>query len=238
MFKSLITLFRGTAHEAVAGVVDANIMTVLDQQLRDCASVVDKARKSVALAIAQKRQEEDRLARTLERIADLEDRARAALEKGNEDLAREAAEVIANLEAERDASKEAVQTFDTEIRRLKTIVRNAEARLLELKRGQRLAKATASAQKLRDRGFARTTDSVNTLSDAEETLERLRSRQKEIDDANLALDEMDLGTNPKSVAEKLADAGCGKPIKSTADSVLDRLRGSEAERPADGGTTD
>ena len=224
MFKSLITLFRGTAHEAVSGVVDANIMTVLDQQLRDCASIIDKARKSVALAVAQKRQEEDRLARTVERIDDLEGRARAALEKGSEDLAREAAEVIANLEAERDASRDAVQTFDTEIRRLKTIVRNAEARLLELKRGQRLAKATASAQKLRDRGIARNTNGVNTLNDAEETLERLRSRQKEIDDANHALDEMDLTANPKSVAEKLADAGCGSPIRSSADSVLDRLR--------------
>ncbi len=228
MFKSLITLFRGTAHEAVAGVVDANIMTVLDQQLRDCASIVDKARRSVALAIAQKRQEEDRLARTLDRISDLEDRARAALEKNNADLAREAAEVIANLEAERDASKEAVQTFDREIRRLKAIVRNAESRLLELKRGQRLAKATASAQKLGDRGFGRSTDDINTLSDAEETLERLRSRQKEIDDANLALDEMDFTTNPDRVAEKLADAGCGAPIRSTADSVLDRLRSNDS----------
>ena len=227
MFKSLITLFRGTAHEAVTGVVDANIMTVLDQQLRDCASIIDKARKSVALAVAQKRQEEDRLTRTVERIADLEDRARAALEKGSEDLAREAAEVIANLEAERDASKEAVQTFDREIRRLKTIVRNAESRLLELKRGQRLAKATASAQKLGDRGFGRSTDDINTLSDAEETLQRLRSRQKEIDDANQALDEMDLTANPKSVAEKLADAGCGAPIRLTADAVLDRLRGND-----------
>ncbi len=224
MFKSLITLFRGTAHEAVTGVVDANIMTVLDQQLRDCAAIIDKARKSVALAVAQKRQEEDRLTRTVERISDLEDRARAALEKGSEDLAREAAEVIANLEAERDASRDAVQTFNTEIRRLKTIVRNAEARLLELKRGQRLAKATASAQKLRDRGIARNANGVNTLNDAEETLERLRSRQKEIDDANQALDEMDLTANPKSVAEKLADAGCGSPIRSSADSVLDRLR--------------
>ncbi|MGO8656273.1 PspA/IM30 family protein, partial [Rhizobium ruizarguesonis] len=101
------------------------------------------------------------------RIADLETRASAALAKGNEGLAREAAEAIAYLEAERDASEKAQSQFTSAIDKLKGIVRASEARLQELQRGERLARATQEAQKLdvvvAGPGFA-------TLDDAEETL--------------------------------------------------------------------
>ncbi|MGO8506462.1 PspA/IM30 family protein, partial [Rhizobium leguminosarum] len=68
--------------------------------------------------------------------------------KGNEGLAREAAEEIAYLEAERDASEKAQAQFTGAIEKLKGIVRASEARLQELQRGERMARATQEAQKL------------------------------------------------------------------------------------------
>jgi phage shock protein A len=224
MFKPLITLLRGRTFEAAQAVTDANIVTVLDQQLRDSAVVLDRARKAVAIATAEKSREAADLDRTRRRIADLEDRARMALDSGQEALAMEAAEAIATLEAERDASQRCLETYGAEIARLSVIVRDADARFLELKRGQRLAIATDRAQKLRDRGFGHGTIGLATLKEAEETLKRLRDRQAEIDVATEALEEMDLSANPSPLVDRLARAGCGAPTRPNAQSVLDRLR--------------
>jgi len=224
MFKPLITLLRGKSFEAAQAVTDANIVTILDQQLRDSAVVLDRARKAVAIAMAQKSREADELDRTRRRIADLEDRARMALASGQEALAMEAAEAIANLEAERDASQRCLETYGAEIARLRAIVRDADARFLELKRGQRLAIATDRAQKLRDRGFGHGSISLTTLAEAEDTLKRLRERQAEIDAATVSLEEMDLSADPSRLVDRLARAGCGAPARPSAQSVLDRLR--------------
>ena len=98
-----------------------------------------------------------------------------------------------------------------EIERLKTAVRQSEARLRELQRGQRLADATDKSQRMR--GMANN-NGLSALKDAENTLERLRSRQMEIDATSAAMDEMYLSNDPGSMSERLADAGCGAPLKS------------------------
>ena len=65
---------------------------------------------------------------------------------------------------------------------------------------------------------------LSTLKDAEETLERLRTRQKEIDATATAMDEMKSSNDPAALTERLASAGCGAPVSSSADDVLARLK--------------
>ena len=84
------------------------------------------ARKAVALAIAQNRQEAEQRHRLNRSIADLEDRAVEAIKQGKSDLARAAAETIAKLQAEREASKQAQDQFTSEIARPKNNVRKAD----------------------------------------------------------------------------------------------------------------
>ncbi|OKO77896.1 PspA/IM30 family protein, partial [Bradyrhizobium sp. NAS96.2] len=142
MFKTVLTIFRGGVAAAEEELQDRTALVVLDQQMRDAAAAVDRSKRTLALAIAGDAQEGRRLEATNARIADLEVRASAALEGGREDLAREAAQAIANLEAERDAAMTARTLFATEITRLKRHVANAEARIAELDRGRRLARAS------------------------------------------------------------------------------------------------
>ena len=220
MYKQVWTLIRGTAYSATESFTDRHALLILQQQMRDSAQAVSAARRAVALAMAQNKQEKEQYERLLQSIEDLEERAVAAIEQGKTDLAREAAETIAQLEAERDASKQAQDQFSTEIHRLKTNVREAENRLKDLQRGQRLADATDKAHRLRQQV---PTTGLATLSEAEATLERLRQRQREIDLTAEAMRELDVNDSPSRISEKLAEAGCGKPIKSSTDDVLDRL---------------
>ncbi|MBL1406480.1 MAG: PspA/IM30 family protein [Rhizobiales bacterium] len=220
MIKQLFALIRGNANQATENYTDKHGLTILRQQINDAASAVQTARKSVAIAVAQNKQEEEQFKVVSKKIDDLEERAIIALEKGKKQIAQEAAESIALLEGERDISKQSQQRFSAEISKLKAQLHSAETRLRALKQGHRIADVTEKTQRMRGVGAA---SAVSTLNDAENTLSRLRTRQKQIDATSEAMSEMDQSTNSDAIAQKLADAGCGEPLKKSASDVLERL---------------
>jgi len=224
MFKTVLTLFRGSVFAAEEELQDRTALLILDQQMRDAAAAVDRAKRALAVAIAQDQQEGRRLDATNARIADLEVRATSALDGGREDLAREAAEAIAGLEADRDAAQTARTLFATEIARLRRHVAGAEARIAGLDRGRRIARASEAVRALRRGGIEATRPYESSLPEAERTLQRLRERQQEAQLADEALAEIDAANGPIAIAEKLADQGFGPRMRSTADDVLERLK--------------
>jgi phage shock protein A len=228
MIKTVLTLFRGSVAAAGEELEDRTALLILDQQMRDAAAAVDRSKRTLALAIASDQQEGRRLETTNTRIADLEVRATAALEGGREDLAREAAQAIAGLEAERDAAMTARTLFAAEITRLKRHVASAEARINELDRGRRIARASEAVRSLRRSGIEAARPYESTLPEAEATLRRLRDRQLEAHAADEALIEIDAASGPLATAEKLAEQGFGPRMKSTADDVLVRLKARRA----------
>src|SRR3954451_11058923 len=142
MFKILMTLARGSAARAEEDMADRHALLILDQQIREAAAGIDRSRKSLAVAIAQDATEAKRLAEIEANLAELEDRAVAALNGGREDLAGEAAEAIAGLEADRDAVRSSRADFLSEIAKLRTAAADAGRRLGELERGRRVAEAS------------------------------------------------------------------------------------------------
>lgn len=229
MFKTVFTLFRGSVAAAEEELEDRSALLILDQQMRDAGAAVERSKRSLALAIAGDQQEGRRLDATNARIADLEIRATAALDGGRADLAREAAQAIANLEADRDAAMTARTLFASEITRMKRQVANAEARITELDRGRRIARAAEAVRNLRRGGIEAARPYESTLPEAEKTLKRLRERQIEAQAASDALIELDAATGPLATAEKLAEQGFGPRLKSTADDVLARLNAKRTQ---------
>src|SRR5215204_3417443 len=169
MFKTVLTLFRGSVAAAEEELEDRSALLILDQQMRDAANAVERSKRSLALAIAGDQQEGRRLDATNARIADLEVRATAALDGGREDLAREAAQAIANLEADRDAAMTARTLFASEITRMKRQVANAEARMIEL---DAATGPLATAEKLAEQGFG-----PRLKSTADDVLARLNAKR-------------------------------------------------------------
>jgi phage shock protein A len=221
MFKQIVTLIRGQAYENTERVLDAHALPLLRQQIRDCAEAVNAARRALAFAIAQNESDIAQTKKLSAKIVDLENRTISAMEQGKDDLAKEAAETIAVLETERDASVEAQNNFAAEAARLKRVVAVSESRLRELERGQRLASVTDKTQRLRETAPGAT---LNALKDAQATLDRLRTRQKHVDAAAIVLEEMENAKNPSTLAERMAEVGCGAPTKTRSEDVLKRLR--------------
>jgi phage shock protein A len=223
MIKSFWTLIRGIVYAAEQEAVDRSALLVLDQHIRDSAAGIERAKRALAVAIAQDEAEGKRLDSTLSRIADLEERTTAALAAGREDLATDAAEAIAMMEADRDAMREARAVFAKEIGRLRRDVTGANHRLRELERGRRIATAAESVRRLRHGGIA-PDHGASGLADAEATLRRLRERQAEEAAADAAMDTLDVGAAGTSIADRLEAEGFGHRTKPTAASVLERLR--------------
>ena len=224
MLKLLMTLARGAAAAAEEDVQDRHALLILDQQMRDVASSVDASKRALAIAIAQDEAEVRRVEKIAARIADLEERALAALGGGREDLAAEAAEAIAALEADRAAIDEARQSFGAETARLKRAVADAARRLAELERGRRVAHAAEAVRRLRAGRLRPGSSSRAVLAEAEATLKRLREKQAEDAAAVDALDDFDTATGSASIADRLEAAGFGPRTRPTASEVLERLK--------------
>jgi phage shock protein A len=229
MFKTLTTLIRGAAAKAEEDFADRHALLVLDQQIRDAAAATEGAKRALSIAIAQDESEGKRLDATLKRIADLEERAAAALADGREDLAAEAAEAIALMETDRDAIVEARRSFAADVAQLKSAVANAGYRLAELERGRRIAQATESVRRLKARTSVTGNAGSAALAEAERTLRRLRERQVEEAAAAAAYDSLAPGLNPAATADRLEAAGYGRRTRTTATDVLARLRKQAGE---------
>src|SRR6188472_52456 len=98
MLKTIVTLFRGAAFRAEEEFADRSALLILDQQIRDSAAGIERAKR---------------------------ERAVAAISGGSDELAAEAAEAIAVMEMDRDSIREARATFAREIAGLKAAVRKS-----------------------------------------------------------------------------------------------------------------
>lgn len=221
MFKLFITLIKGKLLESSTALSDENALPVLSLQIREAAQDVERARKAVALAIAQEREEREAATSLQAKIGAVEARALAALEAGKDDLVREAAEVIAQMENDLAVTQQALRDMTPTVETLKQRVRQAEMRLVAVQRGNRLAIARNSTARLQR--FVPGTG-PERLQAAEETLARLESRQRNDAYAAEAYETLRMDRKPEQTLERLAAAGCGAPLTTTTDAVITRLK--------------
>ncbi len=224
MFKQLITLVKGRSEDVTQTIVDANAMTILRQQLREAAEGVKSSRKALAIVMAYNDREKSNLQKLTTQIVDLEARAMDALAQNKNDLALEAAEAIASLEAEAKATETTITTYSTEIARLRKTLKDSELQLAELKRGQRLAQANEKAINLHS---AMPVTAKNNLQDASETLKSLQERQLHARATADAITELSTEANADTISDRLAAAGCGTPKVNDASAVLERLKAAQ-----------
>ena len=224
MFKTLITLCRSAAAAAEAEIVDRNALLILDQQIRDAAGALQRGKRALAIAIVQDDAERKRIESISTRIVDLEERAVAALAAGREDLAAEAAGAIAVMENDRAAVAKACASCADEIARLRSTVADFARRLADLDRGRRIAMAAEAVRRLKAGHKPPGVAGAVALTEAEDTLRRLRARQTDDAAVDNVMQSLDPEAAPATLIGRLEAAGCGSRTQTSAADVLDRLR--------------
>ena len=173
VWSKLLTALRGGANEMGEAVVDSQALRILDQEIRDADSELRKSKEALAEIMAKHKLASDKVSKSATSIAEYEQYALKALEAGNETLAKEVAEKIANLEVEQASEREQAEGFAASVAQLRKAVSQAEGNIKRLKQQVDTVKATESVQKAQMAVAQRYGGSQAKLQTAVESLERI-----------------------------------------------------------------
>lgn len=231
MLKILSTLVRGAVAEAEEAVFDANATRLLAQQLREAAAALEHSKKELACAMAYRASEQRAVASLDGRIRELEDSAICALQGDRDDLAREAATIIAAAEDERRDRRTAIERFDADIARLRQLTEHGRKRLLDLRRGLEMARVQEALHRAGANGRRALAMGSGALREAETTLSRIKERQTGAEDMHAALEELEKEATGQSLDDRMADAGFGPRHRTPSSDVLARLKAKAGSPP-------
>ena len=223
IWRKLDTLFRASAQEPVAKLVDANGIRIFEQELRDAEQAIARSKRELACLMAEK----TRLARDNEHlketIAKRERQATEALEKNEETLALELANLIAEDEPLLERQQRQHSKLQQQENRLRKQLRESGRALKHFHSGLRLARANRHAEQVSRqlRGHARGLSSH--MEDLNQSVTRIQAKQAEAEDIEAALTEQD----NDNLDARLKTAGIDNGV-SSAEQVLARLRSRAA----------
>jgi phage shock protein A len=224
----LSALFRGTAHDGAQTIVDANALRILDQEIRDADNAQGKARDELAKLVARRRSLETEVAQLTDESRKYESSARAAMNKGDQALALEVAQRIADLE--RDATQKSEQ--DTQLRtaedKLRTIIAQTDTKIEALRREIEVVKVNDSVQRAQSAIVARSGSASSTVGSAADSLKRIKERQAINEEKFRAAGELEDRRTGADLDAKLRTAGI-LPGEGNAQDVLDRLMAPKDE---------
>ncbi|PXA90425.1 phage shock protein A [Caulobacter sp. D5] len=242
IWRKLFTLGRAGAHEATSAVVDANAIRILDQEIRDADTAQAKARDNLATLVARRRIQENDVKSLREQVAKYENSARAAVTKGDMDLARQVAQRIADLESDIALKEPQIAGMREAEDQLHTAIAATDRRIDTLKREVEVVKVNESVQRAQAAVTARGAGAGASLGSAADSLARIKERQMVRGEKIKAAGELEDRRTGADLDEKLRVAGI-LPGQSSADDILARLAPQPAplqieDKAADGSKTE
>ena len=222
MFSTLKTLIEGTNARTNEKLKDAYAVELIEQRIREAETNLSTAKVTLASLIQRKRSEE-RLAAGLQgRIADLTERASDAWRSGREDLAGDAAQAIADMENEQTLRQDTINGLANRISRLQVSVEAAHRRIVDLKQGAITARAVRNEHKTQAR-LNKSLAGNSAADEAEELIRRVVDQDDPFEQSQILAD-IDRGLSGRNISDTLHDEGFGPANKTTASTVLDRLK--------------
>ena len=229
VLRDMLSALKGGANEIGEAIVDANAIRILEQEIREAEQAIAGAKQNLTRLKASEIRLRRDLATLGTDVADYERKAMAALNAGEEALAGEVAERIAELEAERGEKGAEQAALDAEIRKIHAMIKAREKTIAKNKREldkvrtvQELQKATATVSK----NFAATGASEHRVSQA---LERVKAKQQGWQDRMEAGEWMADREGGDDIDAKLRAKGIGGTgAGGGANDVLARLKAKQA----------
>ncbi len=228
IWNKFSALFRGATHEGAQKVIDANALRILDQEIRDADTAQSKARDDMAGLVARRRMLETEGQQFAQQASKYEASVRAAMAKGDEALALEVAQRIADLE--RDATQKAEQVVQLRAAedKLRTIVAQTDTKIEALRREIEVVKVNDSVQRAQSAIVARSGSASSTVGSAADSLKRIKERQAINEEKFRAAGELEDRRTGADLDAKLRNAGI-MPGDNNAHEVLERLMAPKEE---------
>ncbi len=226
IFQKLVTLVKGGATQAGEAIIDANAITIFEQEIKDGQSNLDKAKKDLTLVMAKSMDAGRKISSLNADIAKHESYVEKALSKDDENLALEIAGKITEFEADLQIQQGAKDQYDTHIKRLKSQIKDTQQGLDKMTRELTMVKTTESVQKASQAISSNYASSGSKALSAKESLNRIKARQQETEDRLVAGEALRTEFEGESLEDKLRANGIIED-NSGASSVLDRIKAKQ-----------
>ena len=226
ILKSIMIAIRGGVSEVGEAVVDANAVRILEQEIREAGDALAKAKTSLTNMKGTEISLNRKVNTLNEDIVSLESKAMACLEKGDEALAIEVAERIAEIESERDDFKTEYDTTKVNVNKVNKMIKGYDKKIQKNKRDLDKVKTVEQLQKATSVISSNISASGSADNKVSAALERVKAKQQKFEDNLEAGDWME--TQGDDLEARLADAGIGENSTS-ANSVLARLKRQQKE---------
>ncbi|VFM95794.1 MAG: phage shock protein A (PspA) family protein [Candidatus Kentron sp. G] len=227
VWKKLFTAVRGAATEAGEAVVDNQALRILDQEMRDARAQLANAKENLTSVMA----EEMAVRRTVDdlrsRVEEHEGYATQALERGDEALALEVANKIAELSNELEAQEQLADGYTGNITQLKRTIADTERNIKAMQRELSVVKSTEAVQKANAAMAAKFSGADSAMLRATDSLERIKAKQQKRSDRMTAAVELQKDASGDDLQAKLKAAGIVSGAAS-GNAVLERLKAKKS----------
>jgi len=222
MFRTLRTIFLGRAARADEELETRNAAIIIEQKLREAEAGHANAKRGLARLIARCKSEQKALDVLETRIADLEIRTREAVEAGKNDLALDAAKLLADLENERAVRRRTLTGSNEKADRIKLAIEKTQRQLIDLRQGLITARSIEAERKAMT-GMRSTMTTQSAISEGEAVLGRLLTDADPVAEMD-ALEELEASLTGSDVIERLSSEGFGASEKVRPEDVLARFQ--------------
>lgn len=205
--RKIWTALRGAVNEGTEAVVDSQSLRILDQELREAKSELKACDENLTKIMAKRKLAENKVNSLRADIENYSNHAIAASEKGDESLAIECAERVAELESQLEMEQGLLEGFLNSERSLKSNIAKAKANVRRMEQQIDQVKATESVQKAQVAVSTRHTGANSKVKTALDSLDRIKNKQQQRSAELEAAEELAADESGSSLEGKLKAAG-------------------------------
>ena len=226
ILNKIFTAIRGGAREVGESIVDKNSVRIFEQEIKDAEEQLEKAKRDLTEVMAKEMQANRKVGSLTQDVEKHEGYATAALEKGNEDLALEIAQKMAEIQGELEIQQKAQSSFATHTKRLKAMIKQTAKALTDMQRQLVMVKTTESVQKATAAITNNYASGSSKLLTAKESLDRIKQRQDDLDDRMAAGETLADEFNGNDLEAKMKEAGIVQD-DNKANDILEKLKAKQ-----------
>lgn len=226
ILKKLFTAVRGASTEAGEAIIDHQAIRILEQEMRDAKKHLDVAKTNLTKVMAEKMGIERKVTQLKKDLEEHEGYAMQAMEKGDDNLALEIAEKIAEFTNELEAQETLLSSYTGNVSQLKQTIQTTERNMRTMEREVAVVKTTESVQKASAAAAAKFSGTGSSLQSATASLERIKAKQQKREDQMKAAIALEKDQGSDSLKEKMKQAGIIQGSAS-GNSILERLKAKQ-----------
>jgi len=226
--KKLWTALKGGVNEATEAAADSQSIRILDQELREAKSELIACDQNLAKIMAKRKLTEKKVTSLNDEVTTYTNHAIAASEKGDNALALECAEKVADLEVALATEQSILGGFTQSEKALKENIQKAKTNVRRMEQQIDQVKATASVQKAQVAVSSRHMGANSKVKTALDSLDRIKLKQQEKAAELEAAEEMADEESGSSLEARLKASGIVPGGQATGKDKLAELLAKKA----------